>query len=173
VAASGAGSLLPTRAGRRIGLDIVGDVLDLAILPERASNEGPLVIPTRELLCTCLEVFAIAHVEWGSVVGSREQWLKPRIDGIEIVDLQPSAMESAIECYLIMMLRLGILPRLIVPMEKLILDVTAELRKQGLEVDEQIDLMPAAVPGEVPNNPAIEQDQLKAFIKLMVTSGSA
>lgn len=127
------------------------------------------VLPTRELLCFCLEVFVSGHFEWGSVAGSKQQWLKPRVDKVEIVDIAPVPMENAIECYVMTMLRLGILPRLMVPMEKLILDITAMLQQQGLTVGQQITLQPAAVPGDVPNNPAVEEDQIKAFINLSVT----
>jgi hypothetical protein len=132
-----------------------------------------IVLPTRKLLCFCLELFAVGHFEWGPVTGSQQQWLKPRLDGIEIVDLQPTPMENAIECYATTMLRLGILPRLMVPMEKMIVDITAMLETQGLQIGQQITLQPAAVPADVPNNPAIEENQLKAFIKLTVTEGGA
>ena len=71
------------------------------------------------------------------------------------------------------MLRLGILPRLIVPMEKMILDVTALLQEQGMAIGQQVTLQPSAVPGDVPNNPAVEQDQLKVFVTLTVTEGGA
>jgi len=130
-----------------------------------------LVLPTRELLCFCLELFAVGYFEWGAVQGSDQQWLKPRLRGLEVVDLQPNNMENMIECYLITLLRLGVLPRLIVPMEKMVLDITKELREKGIELGKEVKLMPSAVPGDVPNNPAIEQDQIKAFIKLTVEEG--
>jgi hypothetical protein len=66
-----------------------------------------------------------------------------------------------------------VLPNLMVPMEKLILDITAMLEEQGLEVGEQVTLEPAAVPGDVPNNPAIEEDLIKVFINLKVTEGGS
>jgi hypothetical protein len=138
--------------------------------PDRGLSD---VLPTRTLTCFCLQVFAVGHFEWGTVVNSDQPWLKPRLDGIEIVDLQPTPMENAIECFISTTLRLGIFPRLIVPMEKLIFDITAMLREQGLELGDQISLQPSAVPTDVPNNPAIEQDQLKAFIKLVVIEGGA
>ena len=128
-----------------------------------------VVLPTRELLCFCLEVFVSGHFEWGPVAGSSQQWLKPRVDKVEIVDIAPTPMENAIECYVTTMLRLGILPSLMVPMEKMVLDITAMLQEQGLEVGKQLTLQPALVPSEVPNNPAIEDDQIKAFINLTVT----
>lgn len=136
------------------------------------NREGPLTLPTRELICFCLELFAVGHLEWGAFYGSKQQWLKPRLDGIEIVDLQPTPMENAIECYLRTVLQLGILPNLMVPMEKMILDITAKLKDQGLNVGQQITLGPSVVPTDVPNNPAMEDDQLKAFIKLTITEGA-
>jgi hypothetical protein len=131
------------------------------------------VLPTREIVCFCLELFGVGHFEWGEVTGSEQQWLKPRIDGIEIVDLQPTPMENALECYAMTILKLGILPTLIIPMEKMILDITEMLQDNDLNIDQQVSLEPASVPGDVPNNPAIEQDQLKAFINLVVVEGGA
>lgn len=127
-----------------------------------------VVLPTRELLCFCLEVYAVGHFEWGPVPGSQQQWLKPRLDGLEIVDVQPTPLENSIECYLISLLKLGILPKLMIPIEKLILDVTKVLKKQGLNIGENISILPAAVPADVPNNPAIEDNQVKGFMKLSV-----
>ena len=132
-----------------------------------------IILPAREMTCFCLELFAVGHFEWGTITGSEQQWLKPRLDGIEIVDLQPTPMENSIECYLATTLRLGVLPNLMVPMEKLILDITATLAEQGFEIGEQVTLEPAAVPGDVPNNPAIEGDLIKVFINLNVTEGGS
>lgn len=132
-------------------------------------NRGIIPLPTRRLLCFCLELYVVGHLEWGTVIDPTQQWLKPRLDGIEIVDLQPTPLENAIECYAATIMRLGLLPRLIIPMEVLVLDVTAVLQDQGLNIGQQITLSPSAVPADVPNNPAIEDDMVKAFIKLTVT----
>jgi hypothetical protein len=133
------------------------------------TDKGTIALPTRELLCFCLELYVVGHFEWGTVIDPIQQWLKPRLDGIEIVDLQPTPMENAIECYAATVMRLGILPRLILPMEVLILDVTKVLMAQGLNIGQQITLSPSEVPADVPNNPAIEDNMVKAFIKLTVT----
>ena len=130
-------------------------------------------LPTRELRCFCLELYGVGHFEWGDVAGSQDKWLKTKLDSLEIVDLEPLAMENALECYLATVLKLGILPRLNVPLEKLVLDVTKLLKKQGLQLGKQVTLEPSAVPGDVPNNPAVEDDLLKAFLKLSVTQGGA
>ncbi len=147
---------------------VIRDDLGKLSVPAR----GIVVLPTRELTCFCLELFAVAHFEWGSVPGSTQPWLKTRLDGLEIVDLAPTPMENAIECYLSTVLRLGILPQVIVPMEKLIFDVTSVLEEQGLSVSQSITLQPAEVPADVPDNPAIEQDELRAFVRLKITGGS-
>lgn len=70
------------------------------------------------------------------------------------------------------MLRLGILPQLMVPLEKLVLDITAVMEEQGLQLGKQVNLEPSAAPGDVPNNPAVEDDTIKAFAKLTVTGGA-
>ena len=136
-------------------------------VPTRRPSEV-VVLPTRELLCFCLELFVVAHVEWGTIGSDEEPWLKVRLDGLEIVDLRPQPMEDLIECYIKTVLRLGILPRLSVPMKAMILNVTEMLQQKGLDVGQKITLQPTPVPAGVPNNPAVEQDQLKVFINLVV-----
>lgn len=129
----------------------------------------PVVLRSREMICVCLEVFAVGHFEWGPVPGSQQTWLKPKLDGLEIVDLKQEKLEAAIECYIATVLRLGILPRVIVPAEKMVFDITKQAAKWGLTLGKQVTLEPSAVPADVPNNPAVEDDQLKVFVKLVVT----
>ncbi len=140
----------------------------VAVTRRVSKPRDTVVLPTRELLCFCLELFVVAHFEWGRIGGDERQWLKVRLDGMEIVDLQPTPMENMIECYVKTVLRLGILPRLSTPLEAMILNVTEMLQQQGLTIGEIITLQPAPVPAAVPNNPAVEEDQLKAFINLVV-----
>ncbi|WP_322509029.1 hypothetical protein [Anaerolinea sp.] len=135
-------------------------------------KQHTIPLPTRELICFCLELYAVGYFEWGTVPGSQQTWLKTRLQDLEIVDLQPNNMESAIECYLTTVLKLGILPRLIIPLEKMTLDLTKEFQKMGLPLGRTVQLEPSAVPADVPNNPAVEDDQIKAFFKLTVTGGA-
>lgn len=141
---------------------------------DNRERERPRTIPlpTRQLICFCLELYAVGHFEWGTVPGSQQIWLKTRLDGLEIVDIEPKDMESAIECYLTTVLKLGILPRLIIPLEKMVLDVSKEFQEMGLTLGRTVTLQPSAVPADVPNNPAVEEDQIKAFLKLTVTGGA-
>jgi hypothetical protein len=138
-------------------------------VPPRDRPREPVVLHTRDLICVCLDVYAVGHFEWGPVPGSEQAWLKPKLDGIEIVDLRPERLEAAIECYIATVLRLGILPRIMVPIEKMVFDITKQAAKWGLTLGKQVSLQPSAAPGDVPNNPAVEEDQLKVFVKLVVT----
>jgi len=77
-------------------------------------------VPSANVLCSCLDLFGVGHFEWGAVAGVPGKFLKTRLDNLEIVDLvtnPPSNLESMLECYLRVVLRLGVLPRLIVPMQ--------------------------------------------------------
>lgn len=135
---------------------------------QRPTFDEPIVLDTRELTCFCLELYGVAHFEWGTIGNDPQQWLKPRLDGLEVVDLQPTPMENIIECYVSTVLRLGVLPGLNTKMEKLIFDITAALEEEDIEVDQQISLQPTPISAAVPFNPAIEADQLKVFINLVV-----
>jgi hypothetical protein len=150
-------------AAAQRGKDPFGDVI-----PKEGDQPPVFVLPTRELICFCLELAVVAHFEWGTIGASDQQWLKVRLDGLEIVDLQPTPMENLIECYATTVLRLGILPRLNTPIEALVLNITDLLQQQGITIGQKITLHPTPVSPAVPNNPAVEDDQLKVFINLVV-----
>ena len=122
-------------------------------------------VPGTNVICTCLELFGVGHFQGGTIGGDPQQWLKVRLDGLEVVDLVPSSLEDIVECYLRLVLRLGVLPRLIVPMESLVLDITRMLQDNGTAIGQHVTLVPAA---DVPANPAVEDDQLKVFFNLKV-----
>lgn len=144
-------------------VDILSDSDNPSLEPEGfLSTQG-------ELLCMCLHVFGVGHFEWDTI--AEHQWLKVRLDGLEIVDLQtapPTALEEMVECYLRLVLRLGILPQLLTPMESLVLGITELLLENDISIDERITLVPTAAPAGVPNNPAISDDQLEVFFDLDV-----
>lgn len=144
------------------------ETFGIAAFPQGDKLGEPIVFPTQKLLCFCVKLFAVLHFEWGTIPGSPQMWLKVRLDGLELVDLGPAPLEEMVECYIKMVLQLGILPRLSVPIEAMVLNITELMRKQGLSIGETITLQPTPVPAGVPNNPAVEDDQLKAFINLVV-----
>jgi len=141
--------------------------------PDRPREEpkdepDPYVPSTRELICVCLELYAVAHVEWGTIPGIEGEYAKPKLDGLEIVDIAPKELEGQLECYLETVLKLGLLPRVNTPIESLVLDITGLLADRGLELGQSVRIEPAAVPADVPNNPAIEDDSIKVFANLVV-----
>jgi hypothetical protein len=136
-----------------------------SMLPAAVPPADVQPIPAANVLCICLDVFGVGHFERGTVAGIPGQWLKTRLDGLEIVDLVPSNLESMLECYLRVVLRLGVLPRLIVPMQNLVLDITEMLQNNSTSIGQHVSVVPAT---DVPANPAVEDDQLKVFFNLKV-----
>jgi hypothetical protein len=131
-------------------------------------DEDVKPLPPGKLYCFCLSLFLTGHFEWDDVPGSDQPWLKVRLDGLEIVDIGPDPLESMIECYLRNILRYGILPRIMLPMEALVLDITSMSDDLADYLGRQILLQPTPTGGAVPFNPAVEDDQLKLFIELNI-----
>ncbi len=138
---------LPTRQ------DTDKPVFGTVALPERPKLP-PIVLPTRELACFCIDLFAVGHVEVTGPVGNQK--LQGKLDALEIVDIRPEGLENSMECYLKLLIQLVILPKTAIALEKVVFEV--------LDLG-AITLSPATT---VPNNPAIEEDQLKVFIDVGV-----
>jgi hypothetical protein len=132
--------------------------------PDRKENEPPRdrppprTIPSRQVLCFCISVFATAHLEVVGPAGG--QRLAIRLEDLEIVDIKPDELESNIECFLSTTLRVGILPRLRIALDTM----TFELGKFA-----HLSLSLTPVSASLPNNPAIEDDQLKVFVNVGVS----
>ncbi|HYX58572.1 MAG TPA: hypothetical protein VE888_06145 [Streptosporangiaceae bacterium] len=97
-------------------------------------------VPSANVLCSCLDLFGVGHFEWGAVAGVPGKFLKTRLDNLEIVDLvtnPPSNLESMLECYLRVVLRLGVLPRLIVPCSR---RFTVAVQPEGAVPQVNVDL---------------------------------
>ena len=127
--------------------------------PEPPPPEELTVLPAGRLLCVCLSASAVGGLRF------REYWqqwyLEPFIDRIEITDIQPQELENAIECVIDVTLRLGFLPKLRILLEKMALDIAEDI---AINVQPK----PAQSP-QIPNNPAVEGDEVKAFIDLEVS----
>ncbi|NTS33588.1 hypothetical protein HQ945_20220 [Phyllobacterium sp. BT25] len=118
----------------------------------------PRPLPVRSLMCFCLEVFAVGGVRIRFYNG--KPYLEPFLDRIEIVDIRPDELEAILECYLEMMLKLGLIPKLRILLERAPLEIIKNVVS--------VVVKPTPISAAVPNNPAIEDDQLKAFINLEV-----
>lgn len=125
---------------------------------ERQEPQPPVPVPGR-MNCFCLDVYAIAHVEREFMHGTER--LVAKVDGIEIVDIEPGGLEDSIECYVRTAVSLFLRQKLAIPLETLFLDFPLF----GLGT---VSLSPTSSP-QVPHNPAVEDDQLKAFVTMTVT----
>jgi hypothetical protein len=117
----------------------------------------PVQVPGK-LECFCLEVFVVGHVERAFILG--QESLLGKVDGVEIVDIKPNELENSIECYIRTAVTLTLRQKLAIPLATFF--VSFPLFGMGT-----VTLAPTPNP-PVPNNPAIEEDQLKAFITMTV-----
>ncbi len=120
----------------------------------------PVPLPTDGLDCFCLELFAVGHFAVEGPKGS-QQYLVGRLDGLEIVDIEPKGLENSIECYLKLLINFVVLPRMKVALEKISFDIL-----DGLAT---INLFATPISAKVPFNPAVEDDKLKVFINMEVS----
>jgi hypothetical protein len=100
----------------------------------------------------------VGHFERAFILG-RESLLGT-VDGVEIVDIKPVGLENSIECYIKTAVTLTLRQKLAIPLATFF--VSFPLFGMGT-----VTLSPTPNP-PVPNNPAIEEDQLKAFITMKV-----
>jgi hypothetical protein len=111
-----------------------------------------------EMICFCLQVFVVGHVRREFING--EEKLIGKVDGVEIVDVAPDGLEANLECYIRAAVTLLLRQKLAIAWQTLFV----QFPLFGLGT---ISLAPTPNP-PVPNNPAIEDDQLKAFVTMTV-----
>jgi len=133
---------------------------------DRPRDDVPIItLPTRQLICFCLDAYATGGVR--IVTYNGKPYLEPFLDGFEIVDIKPVELENGLECYIGLILRLAVLPGLRLLLKHAPLNLTqgaTDLFPQPTNVV----LSPMPVSAALPNNPAIEEDLLKVFIKAEV-----
>jgi hypothetical protein len=122
-------------------------------------GSGPPVILHGNMQCFCLDVFAIGHVEWEVVSG--QESLLAMIDDMAIVDLAPKGLEENLVCYLKTTVNVVLREKLTIALNILTLNFSVF----GLA---NVSLAPTQNP-PVPNNPAVEDDQVKVFITMQVS----
>jgi hypothetical protein len=143
---------------------VLGANLSARVAPPR--DDGPIVpLPTRQLSCFCLDAVVTGGVRITTHNG--KPYLEPFLDGFEIVDIKPDGLENSLECYVSLMLRLVVLPGLRILVERAPLNLTqgaTDLFPQPTNVH----ISPMPVSSALPNNPAVERDMLKVFIRAEV-----
>ena len=113
------------------------------------------VFPTLNLSCFCLELLATGQGHITGPVGTQD--INIELDDLEIVDLAPEGLENSLECYILLFANKVILE----DVNTAISDTLFSLIDLG-----GIGSLKLSASTSVPNNPAIEEDQLKAFINL-------
>ncbi len=126
--------------------------------PERPDGPPPLVPVPGRLDCFCLDIFLLGHVERNFIAG--EEKLVIKVDAVEIVDVEPDKLEKSLECYLRTTVHTLLRQKLAIAWETFFTDFPLF----GLGT---VSLAPTPNP-PVPHNPAIEEDQLKAFVTMTV-----
>jgi hypothetical protein len=123
------------------------------------SREPPAEVHVRgQMDCFCLDAFVTAHVAIEEINGARR--LIGKIDGVEIVDVQPKGLEAILECYIRTALVLFLRQKLTFPIAELFLKIP--LLDLGT-----VTIAPTPNP-RVAHNPAVEDDQLKVFVDVTV-----
>jgi len=152
--------LIPPLAEQRFAIEAVVQ-FGLACVPAAAVAGVPTfgggipvtqfpVLPVDSLTCFIVQIFAVGHL----TVDPASQQIRMEVDGLEILDVAPSGLEEAIECYLIAMLKGAILPGLVLALQ------TVPINSLGLTA-----VTPTLTAG-LPNNPAIEQNELRVWLDL-------
>lgn len=126
-------------------IDALGSVVptSIAILPRA------IVLPVDRMDCFTLRFVARGHFEVVNVPSGATtvQRVRFAMDGLEIVDLAPAGLESAVECYLTNLLRLYVLPRLVYDLAPFVVSIL------GVNVT----VTPTLTPGVSPN-PDVSND---------------
>jgi hypothetical protein len=102
-------------------------------------------------------VIAIGHVQQVTIAGKPS--LLTQVEQMEVTEIEPEGLEANMVCYLKTTVNVVLREKLTIAIETLMLSFKLFGGK--------ITLSPTPDP-PVPNNPAIEEDQLKAFMTLTV-----
>ena len=105
-----------------------------------------------------MRVFVVGQFERAFILS--KETLLGKVDGVEIVDIKPGELENSIECYIRTAVTMTLRQKLAIPLATFF--VSFPLFGMGTVI-----LTPTTNP-PIPNNPAIEEDQLKAFITMTV-----
>jgi hypothetical protein len=144
-----------------IGCPSEKDVDTIPVVPPQYGEKQTTVPPVHvkgKLNCFCLDIFVVGHFERTVILG--KECLLGKVDRLDIVDIKPDGLEQNLVCYLKTTVNVVLRQKLTIPFEKMFFSFP-------LFNIATITLSPTPNP-PVPNNPAVEDDQLKAFISMGV-----
>ena len=128
---------------------------DVRLTDMAQSQRDPITLPSDELMCFELDLYATAHARVLGPEGAQQ--LDVILDGVEIVDIEPEGLENSLECYIETLLRLVVMPRMRILLPVLVFNLPLGLGS--------VTVKAATAP---PHNPAVEDDLLKVFVDLEV-----
>jgi hypothetical protein len=141
----------------------------------------PLVPATDRLHCFCLELTVIGHVtmvDRPTVEGPLTVPQSPKfhIDDIRITDLEeleefslPRGFVASLECYLEVFLRLAVFPSVAESVERTVQQVLS-MQNPVLTLAGVTATIELPTSGDVPHNPAIEEDELRMYVDVDVAA---
>jgi hypothetical protein len=136
-------------------IKLPGDDRERGKQPDDRPRRDPITLPTEQLACFEVDLWATAHAQ---LDGSGEnRVVELVVDGIEIVDIEPDGLEHSLECYLFTILRWVVMPRMRMLLPAFVFDLPLGL-----------GAVTVTAATAVPNNPAVEDDQLKVFVDMEV-----
>lgn len=113
------------------------------------------VIPVTSLRCFALECFAVGNLQLQTVGSPPVETVGVNIRNLEVVDLQPNDLESAVECYITTLAQVVVMPRLALALHKAVTKTLGLLEKSQIK--------PRFAAG-LPHNPAIEGHELRVWV---------
>jgi hypothetical protein len=124
-----------------------------------APEQQPIIPTGRTLDCFCLDVYAIGAAQIEELFGNPT--LVVTVDAVDVPELAPPGMKDAVDCYLLDTARLVLREKLNFPLVQTFFFNLTFLSLPNITV------APAPNP-PIPNNPAIENNELKVFIDFKV-----
>lgn len=116
---------------------------------------APTVVLPGAMTCFTLQVFGFGRAAFVGAPG--DEHIRATLLGFDTVDISPQGLEDAIDCYASMVVKLGILPKIAIRTLRFVKDL---LRLVHVVIE------PSTA---VPQNPLIEEDQIKAFLSATVS----
>ena len=118
-----------------------------------------MTLDVKSLICFSLELFATGNLYVKTQPGPNNPpvtEIRVAVSGVEVKNIRPNGLEDAVECYIRMAIRAYVLPQLVLALEPIIVKALG------------VTFTPTLTSG-LPNNPAIEQNELRVWLDVDVT----
>jgi hypothetical protein len=123
--------------------------------PTRLAAPARVVLGPGAMTCFTLQVFGFGRAAFTGAPG--DEHIQARLLEFDTVEISPQGLEDAIDCYVRMVVQLGILPQLAIPTIRFAKDLLGLVH---------VVIEPSTA---VPENPLIEEDELKVFLAAAVS----